>query len=119
MSDFVFFQQAQGDPVAEAQLRQSALIAWTLAQAWTVTNATYTGTNSNGSITQIFSSANIVWPNGVTGQYALLVGNSYGSADSFNVTYQQESGIVRTITQLAPTRDSQGRVVTQPALVYT
>lgn len=82
--------------------------AWTLTEAWTLSAAVY---NSDGALI----SASIRWPDGILGLFIGVASVPFPAAlGSFTVT----RGIV-VITQPLITRDSLGRIVTRPALVFS
>ena len=83
------------------------LIAWTLAEAYSITSATR---DSDGVIT----TATVSWPDGSAGTFTRTTKNAtFLTIDAYTVTHT-DSG--KTVTQPAVTRDSNGTVTSQPAL---
>lgn len=72
--------------------------------------------NSNGAAT----SANVEWPDGMTGVYTALVlsGTFPGAVDSFSVT-RVVGPTTTTYTQPTVTRDASGAVTNAPEIVVT
>lgn len=71
--------------------------------------------DTNGAAT----SAAVVWPDGSAGTYtALVLSTSFlGAVDSYRITYG--SPVTKTYTQPSVTRDSDGAVISVPAIVVT
>lgn len=83
------------------------LIAWALAEAYSITSATR---DSDGVIT----TAAVVWPDSSSGTFTRTTKNAtFLTIDSYTVTHA-DSG--KTVTQSAVTRDSSGNVTAQPVL---
>jgi hypothetical protein len=89
----------------------SALLAWAYSQSWSVTSATR---DANGATT----TANIVWPDGTPGVFtADTLSTAYpGEIDAWHVTYVNPL-ITKTLTQSAVTRDTNGAIIAEPALL--
>ncbi len=62
------------------------------------------------------TSAGVVWPGGTTGTFTGTPSGTFpGSLDSYTITY----GTTRTYTQPTVTRDGNGNITTQPAIVLS
>jgi len=87
------------------------LMSWALTQAFQVVSMA-TPRDANGAIT----SANIKWPDGVTGVFTTDVASTTfpGAIDAWHATYAGSP--VKLITQTAVTRDANGAVIAQPAI---
>lgn len=88
---------------------QYNLETWANAQTFQLVSATR---DANGAI----ETANIVWPDGVTGVFTTDVASIEfpGAIDAWHATY---AGIpAKLITQTAVTRDANGAVIAQPAI---
>lgn len=90
------------------------IIAWTLAQAFTVVSATR-------DVNDAIVSASILWPDGATGTFTTDTASTEfpGAIDAYNVTYVPVTGPTVTVTQMAVTRNSSGAVIDQPLLIVT
>jgi len=85
----------------------SDLLAWALAESYSVTSATR---DSDGVIT----TATVSWPDGSAGTFTRTTKNTtFLTIDAYTMTHILSG---KTITQPAVTRDSNGNVTTQPAL---
>jgi hypothetical protein len=82
-----------------------------------VNNVTYSSVtrDSNGAA----ASATVVWPDGTGGTYtATTVSTAFpGAVDAYTVTYAGST--TKTVAQAAVTRNSDGAVTAQPALVVS
>lgn len=96
-------------PMPEATIAQ--LAEWAISEDFRLVSATR---NANGAIT----SATIEWPDGAAGTFTadLLSVAFPGATDAWHASYVGLSG-TRTITQPAVTRDADGAVASQPAIV--
>lgn len=83
------------------------LVAWTLSESFAMSGVAY---DSDG----ILESADITWPDEVTGELNVTVANEeFLVPDAFTATYVKYSA-TRTVTQSTITRDEDGAVLTQP-----
>lgn len=96
-----------GPPIAQA------LVAWANAESY---NATAVTRDANEAIT----TATVVWPDGGTGTFTTDTASTLfpGAIDAYHITYAL-GGVSHTVTQSAVTRDGNGAVTAQPALVVT
>lgn len=95
------------------QLNPAGLVAWTNAQSF---NATAITRDANEAIV----TATVVWPDGGTGTFTTDTASTLfpGAIDAYHVTYVN-GAVSHTITQSLVTRDANGAVTAQPALVVT
>lgn len=85
---------------------------WAYAQAFAVISATR---NANNVIT----TASIVWPDGATGIFtAVTINTTFNTIDAWHATHIL-SGVTKTVTQTAVTRNSSGAVIAQPVLTIS
>lgn len=88
----------------------NTLKAWTMAEAFEMTTATW---GSDG----VLDSATVKWPDGSAGTLTVTNTNStWLAVDAFTVTHT-DSG--KTVTQSAVTRDSNGNITVKPAVTVT
>lgn len=89
------------------------LVAWTNAESYSATAITR---DANEAII----TATVVWPDGGTGTFTTDTASTLfpGAIDAYHVTYLN-GAVSNTITQSLVTRDSNGAVTAQPALVVT
>lgn len=85
------------------------LLTWAYTSAFQLVSATR-------DVNEAIVSANIVWPDGITGVFTTDVASiSFpGAIDAWHATYLGSP--VKTITQAAVTRDVSGAVTVQPAI---
>ena len=83
------------------------LTAWSLTQAFTLASATR---DANEAII----SASIIWPDGTAGVFTTDTASTTfpGAIDAWHATYAGPP--LKTVTQLAVTRDAAGAVISQP-----
>lgn len=86
------------------------LKSWTLGGAYSTTAAT---NNANG----VCTSATVLWPDDSTGTFtATSVNSTYHVCDAYTITHANSG---KTVTQAAVTRDSNGAITVQPAIVIS
>jgi hypothetical protein len=91
---------------------ETTLMAWTRAEAYTVTDRT--NTDANG----VLQSGPVVWPDGTAGIYTLIVQDtSFPVCNCFQITYVALGG--KTVTQPLITRNALGQPTSIPILVIT
>jgi hypothetical protein len=114
VNDTQFGEFSVGRPQVEEAMRDQALMTWALAGTYSLSSVTR---DSNDAIV----TAAVTWPNGQSGVFTTITASTAfpGAVDSYSVTYLFGAGGVRTITQPTITRDSNGAVAVQPALVLS
>ena len=114
MSDSFFDEIALGVPQTGVAARDLALSAWTLAGAYALSSVVR-------DVNDALVSATVTWPNGETGVFTTLVASTAipGAIDSYSVSYTFGNGGVIVITQPRVTRDANGVISAQPALVLS
>lgn len=87
----------------------NSLLSWAYANTFRLVSATR---DDNGAII----TANIIWPDGVTGTFTTDVASTDfpGAIDAWHATYASTPS--KTITQPTVTRDDNGAVTAQPAI---
>lgn len=91
-------------------IAQSSLLQWAYTSAFQLVSATR---DANEAIV----TASIVWPDGATGAFTTDIASTAfpGAIDAWHATHIL-SGITKTVTQPAVTRDANGAVTAQPAI---
>lgn len=91
-------------------IAQSSLLQWAYASAFQLASATR---DANEAIV----TASIMWPDGATGTFTTDIASTAfpGAIDAWHATHVL-SGVTKTVTQTAVTRDANGAVTTQPAI---
>lgn len=93
------------------QAKSDAVKAWAYSESFAVISATR---NSNNVIT----SANIKWPDGVSGVFtATTINSTFNVIDAWTATYLGTT--TKTITQPTVTRNSNGAVTAQPEITIS
>lgn len=89
-----------------------SLLAWAYSSAFRLATS---NRDQNGAIV----TANIVWPDGVTGVFTTDVASTTfpGAIDAWHATYAGTP--VKTVVQTAVTRDAIGAVIAQPAITIS
>lgn len=84
---------------------------WAYAESFAVISATR---NANNVIT----SANIKWPNGVSGVFTTdAINATFNTIDAWHATYLDT--VTKTVTQTTVTRNAGGAVTAQPEIIIT
>jgi len=91
-------------------IAQSSLLQWAYASAFQLVSATR---DANEAIV----AASIMWPDGATGTFTTDIASTAfpGAIDAWHATHVL-SGVTKTVTQTAVTRDANGAVIAQPAI---
>lgn len=98
--------------VGGSSTENTRLKSWAYSQSFELVSATR---NSNDVIT----TANIKWPDGATGTFtATTINNTFNTIDAWQATHIL-SGVTKTITQSAVTRNLNGAVTAQPEITIT
>lgn len=91
------------------------LLAWTLAESWTLGSVEY---DADG----ILATATITWPNGAPGVLTVTavyeIDGEPSVPNAFTVTHVL-GGVTTTVTQPAITRDNEGAVLIQPTPILS
>jgi hypothetical protein len=92
----------------------NSLLGWTYSNAYALTSIVR---NSNSAVV----SGTTVWPDNSTGVFITDTFSTAfsGAIDAYHITYVPATGSTKTITQPLLTRDSNGAVIAQPALIIT
>lgn len=114
MNDTQFGEFSVGRPQVEEAMRDQALMTWALAGAYSLSSVTR---DSNDAIV----TAAVTWPNGQSGVFTTITASTTfpGAIDAYSITYTFGNGGVKTVTQPLISRDSNGAVAVQPALVLS
>jgi len=85
------------------------ILNWAYVQSFAVISA---ARNANNVIT----TASIIWPDGATGTFtADTINTTFNAIDAWHATHIL-SGVTKTVTQTAVTRNASGAVTAQPAI---